>query len=104
MQGFHGYLSHFQNFTEIGHWTLFKRAGFEVLESGTCVGPASAVSGAIATFIAEYSPRLIRWPARAAWHVVANALVRPLDRWLAKRENAFALASTTYVLIRRPSA
>lgn len=38
LQRFHGYPSHFQNFTLFGHSLLFSRAGFRVLESGTCVG------------------------------------------------------------------
>ena len=66
MQGFHGYPSHFQNFTHIGHKTLFERAGFKVLEHGPCVGPT--------------------WT----------------HRWLNQRENAYVLASTTYVLLQKP--
>jgi SAM-dependent methyltransferase len=104
MQPFHGYPSHFQNFTHFGHMRLFERAGFEVLECGTCVGPGFAVSGIIASFISHYSPRLVRWPARAAWFVVSGIFIRPLDRWLAERSDAFVVASTTYVLISKPTA
>jgi SAM-dependent methyltransferase len=102
IQPFHGYPSHFQNFTHLGHRRLFERAGFTVLECGTCVGPAWAVATIIATFIAQYSPRLLRWPARAAWFVIGNMLVRPLDRWLSGRDDAYVVASTTYVLLRKP--
>lgn len=102
MQSFHGYPSHFQNFTHLGHKRLFERAGFEVLECGTCVGPATAVSGVIASFVAHYSPRLLRLPARALWAGVSRVFIRPLDRWLARRPDAYVVASTTYVLIRRP--
>jgi SAM-dependent methyltransferase len=101
MQPFHGYPSHFQNFTERGHRALFERAGFEILESGTCVGPAWALSGTVATFIAEYTPQPLRWPARATWAVLSRLLVRPLDRWLNAKDNAYVMASTTYVLIKR---
>jgi SAM-dependent methyltransferase len=102
MQGFHGYPSHFQNFTHIGHKALFERAGFKVLEFGPCVGPAWTLASIVAVFISEYSPRVIRWPARAAWYLFANAFIRPLDRWLNQRENAYVLASTTYVLLEKP--
>jgi SAM-dependent methyltransferase len=102
IQPFHGYPSHFQNFTHLGHKRLFERAGFKVVECGTCVGPGWAVATIIATFIAQYSPRLLRWPARAAWFVIGNIFVRPLDRWLSSREDAYVIASTTYVLISKP--
>lgn len=104
MQPFHGYPSHFQNFTHLGHKRLFERAGFEVKECGVCVGPGFAVSGVVASFIGHYAPRILRWPARAAWFVVSGVLIRPLDRWLAERDDAFVVASTTYVLIEKPSA
>jgi SAM-dependent methyltransferase len=103
MQPFHGYPSHFQNFTHLGHKRLFERAGFEVRECGACVGPGFAVSGVVASFIGHYAPRILRWPARAAWFVISGALIRPLDRWLAERDDAFVVASTTYVLIEKPS-
>jgi SAM-dependent methyltransferase len=102
MQGFHGYPSHFQNFTHIGHRRLFERVGFAVLEAGVCVGPAWAMSSVVAVFIAEYAPRPLRWLGRAAWYAVASVFVRPLDRWLNRRENAYVLASTTYLLLRKP--
>jgi hypothetical protein len=103
MQPFHGYPSHFQNFTHLGHKRLFERAGFEVKECGVCVGPGFAVSGVVASFIGHYAPRILRWPARATWFVLSGALIRPLDRWLAEREDAFVVASTTYVLIAKPN-
>ena len=103
MQGFHGYPSHFQNFTHIGHRKLFERAGFVVMEDGVCVGPAWTLASVVAVFISEYSPKPLRWPLRAAWSVLANVFVRPLDHWLNKRENAYVLASTTYVLLSKPT-
>ena len=57
----------------------------------------------MAVFISEYSPKPLRWPLRAAWSVLANVFVRPLDHWLNKRENAYVLASTTYVLLSKPT-
>jgi SAM-dependent methyltransferase len=102
MQGFHGYPSHFQNFTHVGHRKLFEKNGFNVIEGGVCVGPAWALASVVAVFISEYSPKLLRWPMRAAWHFLARAIVRPMDRWLNRRDNAFVLASTTYVLLSKP--
>ena len=102
MQAFHGYPSHFHNFTHRGHARLFERAGFVVKECGACVGPAHAVAGVVAAFLATYPPRILRWPARAAWFALSTALLRPLDRWLAERPDAPLVASTTYVLIEKP--
>jgi SAM-dependent methyltransferase len=101
MQPFHGYPSHFQNFTHLGHKRLFERAGFQVKECGVAAGPAFSISGIVATFLATYPPRLLRLPARAIWFVVSGALLRPLDRWLAERDDAYVVASTTYVLIEK---
>lgn len=101
IQPFHGYPSHFQNFTYLGQKRLFERAGFEVLECGTCVGPGEAVAGIISAFIAQYTPRVLKWPARAAWFVIASVFVRPLDRWLSARDDSYVVASTTYVLIAK---
>jgi len=42
LQAFHGYPSHFQNFTIYGHRKLFEDAGLEIVESGVCNGPAMA--------------------------------------------------------------
>jgi len=103
LQAFHGYPSHYQNFTHLGHKRLFERAGFTVLECGTCVGPGWAVAGIVAAFIAQYTPLILRWPVRAAWSVIGNTLIRPLDRWLSNRKDAYVVASTTYVLISKPS-
>ena len=77
MQPFHGYPSHHQNFTVIGHAGLFQRAGFEVIEKGPATGPAWALSGVVATFLATYPPKPLRWPLRAAWRVFADLVVRP---------------------------
>jgi SAM-dependent methyltransferase len=103
LQPFHGYPSHFQNFTHLGHKRLFERAGFQVVEYGVCVGPAWAVSTIVAAFISQYAPRLLHWPARAAWYVISNLMVRPLDKWLSPRPDAYVVASTTYVLLSKPA-
>ena len=102
MQPFHGYPSHHQNFTVIGHAGLFERAGFEVVEKGTATGPAWAVAGVVATFLATYPPRILRLPLRAMWRVFSDIALRPLDRRLAEREDAYILASTVYAMVRKP--
>src|SRR5215472_6248 len=56
MQAFHGAPSHFQNFTLAGHKRLFERAGFDVLEYGTCVGPARALADIVEVFFVQYTP------------------------------------------------
>src|SRR6185437_8753990 len=102
MQPFHGYPSHFQNYTIFGHRRLFERAGFDVLESGTCVGPSWAVAHVVSFYIEQYAPRWISWPARAVWWAFARCCLRPMDRWLTERDDAYVVASTTYVLATKP--
>src|SRR5262249_32166569 len=50
LQRFHGYPSHFQNFTLVGHSLLFEQAGFQILESGTCVGPTYAIVNLVSAY------------------------------------------------------
>lgn len=102
IQPYHGYPSHFQNYTLFGHRRLFERAGFEVLESGSCVGPSWAVDNVVSFYIAQYAPRWLSWPTRAAWWLFAKFFLRPMDRWLSEREDAYVVASTTYVLAAKP--
>lgn len=104
MQPFHGYPSHHQNFTVIGHAGLFERAGFRILEKGAATGPAWAVAGVVATFVATYPPKFLRLPLRAAWRLFADIALRPLDRILAERDDAYILASTVYALVQKPHA
>jgi len=101
MQAFHGYPYHFQNFTVIGHSLIFSRAGFRVLESGTCVGPTFTLVDVIFVFIREYFPKLIRLPFKVAWKLIGACLV-PLDNVLARSSLAHVMASTTYVLAEKP--
>jgi hypothetical protein len=104
MQPFHGYPSHYQNFTLFGHRRLFERAGFAIIESGSCVGPAWAMADTMSVFLTQYAPPGTKWLARRLWALIALLFVRPLDRWLAEREDAHVVASTTYVpLERRPA-
>jgi SAM-dependent methyltransferase len=102
LQGFHGYPSHFQNFTRVGHDRLFERAGFRVLASGACVGPTFALTDLLSLYCREYVPG--RVPSRLAQRAVllASLLVRPLDRWLLRREEAHVVASSVYAHLEKP--
>lgn len=101
MQGFHGYPYHFQNFTLLGHSLLFSRAGFTVLESGTCVGPTYTIVMLIGGFLRHYLPTIIGLPLAAFWKLV-GAFLTPLDMILGRSKQSHILASTTYVLAEKP--
>ena len=98
MQPYHGYPHHFQNFTLTGHQSLFASRGFFIVEAGTCVGPMNTVVIIISSFIKEFFPRIIGIPLRAVWEFFGLLFLKPCDRLLQHRSNAYVLASTTYVL------
>lgn len=100
LQAFHGYPSHFQNYTLVGHRRLFERAGFEVVSAGPCVGPVFAMTDLGANFLRRYLPggKVLSM----AWRVAAVAL-RPLDLLFRRHPEAYVLASTTYVHARKPA-
>jgi SAM-dependent methyltransferase len=100
LQAFHGYPNHFQNYTIFGHAALFEDAGFRIEETGVCVGPMYTLFSLGASFMATYLPRIIGIPLRAAWGLLGAAL-RPLDLFVANRDSAYVMASTTYVLARK---
>ena len=103
MQAFHGYPYHFQNFTVVGHSLVFSRAGFRVLESGTCVGPMFTLVNVIFVFIRECFPGFIRLPFEVMWKLIGACLV-PLDLVLAPPSSGHVMASTTYVLAEKPES
>lgn len=102
LQRFHGYPSHFQNFTLFGHSLLFSRAGFRVLESGTCVGPTYTIVNLVSAYFLRCLPRVVGLPLAAAWNVAGLAML-PLDRLIGPTEVSHLLASTTYVLAQKPA-
>jgi len=61
-----------------------------------------AVTHIVTFYITQHAPRWFRWPARAVWWAFAKLFIRPLDRWLSERDDAYVLASTTYVLVTKP--
>jgi len=102
LQAFHGYPSHYQNFTVIGHRRLFEREGFAVLGAGVCVGPAFALRD-----LTLNSIRCV-FPGGRVERVLSRLLALPtlpllwLDRLARKNPDAHVLASTTYLLARKP--
>jgi SAM-dependent methyltransferase len=102
IQVFHGYPNHFQNFTLAGHSALFARAGFDVIDSGPCVGPVFAVIDLASNWAREFLPS--RLLSRIAWlgiRLAGRAFVQ-LDRLLLRSPGAHVLASTTFVLAQKP--
>ncbi len=102
LQAYHGYPDHFQNFTLAGHAALFARSGFDVIDSGPYVGPAFMLVDLASNLAREHVPG--RLPSRVAWLGIrlAGKVFVQLDRWLLRSKAAHVLASTTFVLARKP--
>jgi SAM-dependent methyltransferase len=102
LQAFHGYPSHFQNFTRPGHELLFRRAGFSIVAAGCCVGPVYAMADAFRYAVRQFvGPEwLARAFAAAVW--LASWPFRVLDSFLANQTGADRLCSTTFVLAEKP--
>jgi SAM-dependent methyltransferase len=100
LQAYHGYPHHYQNYTLTGHQNLFEAVGFRIVEAGVCVGPVYTIVNLIAVFLNEYIPYPVNLPVRYLWGA-AGALIRPLDKILAKKKNAHVLASTTYAIVEK---
>lgn len=102
LQAFHGYPDHFQNFTLAGHTALFARSGFDLIDSGACVGPAFTLVDLASNWARENFPgRLLSRGAWLAIRVAGKAFVQ-LDRLLLRSEESHRLASTTFVLAQKP--
>jgi len=103
IQVFHGYPSHFQNFTLVGHCRLFERAGFSVVASGTCVGPTFALRDLGANYFASVLPagRLGKVMSRLASLITLPFLW--VDRFANRRPLSHYIASTTFLLAQKPS-
>jgi SAM-dependent methyltransferase len=101
LQTYHGYPSHYQNFTLTGHVALFERAGLKILESGTCVGPTFVLRNMVSVFVANYTPFPINFLLRAIWAVI-SLVIAPFDILLRKRHDSHIMASTTYLLAEKP--
>jgi SAM-dependent methyltransferase len=104
LQVFHGYPDHYRNFTLSGHRRLFVSSGFEILDSGACVGPAFALVDVASNLLREYVPTRVL--SRLSWLVtrlVGRAVVQ-LDRLFLRSPASHVVASTTFVLARKPVA
>ena len=102
LQAYHGYPDHFQNFTLAGHSAIFRRSGFEVVNSGPCVGPAFALVDLASNWAREHVPG--RLPSRIVWlsiRLIGRVFVQ-LDRLFLRSNGAHVLASTTFVLAKKP--
>lgn len=101
MQGYHGYPHHYQNYTLSGHERLYHAQGFEILASGACQGPVVAVTTLTYRFCLEYLPRGLNVIIGRGLQLIA-LMLRPLDRLLEQHPKRHVLASSTYVLARKP--
>ena len=103
MQAYHGYPNHFQNYTLSGHILLFQKAGLHMEEVGCSVGPVCAIVTLVSTFFREYIPKPLNKVVQACWWAM-SVPIRPLDKLIAARKNAFVLASSTYILVDKPGS
>ncbi len=103
IQGFHGFPSHYQNFTLVGHRRLFERAGFDVVAAGVSVGPTVALTELLAQYFRELLPGHFfrRAVGRLTW--LALLPVRGVDLVMNARSGAHSVASTTYVRGVKPA-
>jgi SAM-dependent methyltransferase/uncharacterized protein YbaR (Trm112 family) len=101
LQAYHGYPHHYQNFTLTGHQYLFSSNGFEIIEAGACVGPVHTMLSLTEILISQYMPQLIRKPASLIWRILAR-LLYPLDQFINTKDDAYILASNTYLLAAKP--
>ncbi len=102
LQVFHGYPEHFQNFTLHGHVRLFERAGFEVIDSGTAVGPTFALVDLARNYARAAVPTRLLAALSFRLVTLVGMPLRLLDLLLNKRPGAHVLASLTYLRARKP--
>ncbi len=104
IQGYHRQAGDHRRYTEQGLRLLLDRHGFEVVESGTVVGPASAAAWVTADFLALLLSGRSAGAYRLA-RVVTAWLAAPIkyaDRWLDAHPMAFVIASGVWARARRP--
>ena len=100
LQAYHGYPYHFQNFTLTGHEHLFRSQGFEISESGACVGLVYTFFNLTSKFMRYFLPTVIGLPLLIIWNLISLPF-RPIDILLNEHPNAHMLASTTYLVARK---
>jgi len=96
LQHFHGYPSHFQNFTLIGHDYLFRK--FKKIESGPTNGPISTILILILNLVEDTIDN--KYVRKIVMYVIASVLYpfKYLDRFNKNKKNAFKLANGVYYL------
>jgi SAM-dependent methyltransferase len=102
LQAYHGYPHHYQNFTLTGHMQLFTQQGFQLDASGTCVGPTWVIVNLVGTYIYTYFPRPFNVVLGKIWGLI-GAVFRPLDKVLNHHKDSHIMASTTFLVARKPS-
>jgi SAM-dependent methyltransferase len=103
LQEYHGYPHHYQNLTLTGHEYLFKSNGFEIIDSGASLGPFYVIVHFISVMITEFAPKPLAKVLGKIWFLTGTLLLLPLDKWFVNRDNAYVLASGTFVFSRKPS-
>ena len=99
--GFHGYPSHYQNYTLPGHTRLFERNGFRVRSLGTCVGPTVALVDIGATFLQNAVPTWLLSRTLSNLFRIAALPFKALDLLLNPRHESHVIAATTFVLAEK---
>lgn len=99
LQPYHGYPSHYQNFTLNGHDLLLGRLGLDRIDSGAAIGPTSALTVLNCEYVQRYLPagRVLAKLLRLLMLPVVQA-----DRWIANHRDAFVLCGSVYFLGRKP--
>jgi uncharacterized protein YbaR (Trm112 family) len=96
---YHGYPSHFQNLTHQGHEELFLDSGFQIVDSGVCMGAWTALLSLIGFIFANFLPKtfgLNRFVCNL-WSLVSAAL-KPIDRLF---QGSPQVALSTFVLAKK---
>ena len=104
MQQYHGYPSHFQNYTITGHERLFQRVGFDVASRGVCVGPSVALFSLLVAYVRNFVPTRILKGLMYVLLAIAGLPFRALDIFVNRHPSAYILASTTYVRAIKPES
>jgi SAM-dependent methyltransferase len=101
LQPYHAWPDHYQNFTLTGHTRLFERAGFTIVDAGSCVGPTFVMVDLLANYARAFTPGRI--PSRVLERAirVAGRALRLLDVRLRHHREAATLCSSTFVLARK---
>jgi SAM-dependent methyltransferase len=95
LQPYHGYPSHFHNFTLTGHDALLARFGFGRIDSGAAIGPTSALAVLQSEYVRHFMPGGV--VLARLFRLLTLPLVQA-DRWIANDRNAFMLCGSIYFL------